>query len=304
MHPTTMPTPNLPNLPPKISLEIYKACPTFSTASALSQVSRSFHNIWVANIASICDAIFPQAIECHDEARSLFEAQEKVAPIEEALQSRLQKVLKSGRGGLPEVVFLLNVPKETRLAIEQVRRLISNANAMHTAMSRFDITTPQKNAKHRLAYRGMTHTERASFIKAYYRATALATMAHEKLLLDFLLPLDMLDLWQMWDILNWKVHLDGPQPMLKLGRIVRWDEGKLSPAKISKLRWRKAHHNLEGFLWEVESHVEVRVPILHKDARDLIFPSIIDGEVGRTGSSRGSRMADILALLGIRSIDS
>jgi len=190
-------TPSSYSLPSEVILTIQQISPTFSTASALSQSSHAYHNLWIANIPSICSTIFPRAIEFYDQACVLFEAQEKITPIDQALARRLKVALKSACGGLPEIIFVLQASPDTTKAIERVRRFASNANTIYTALDRFDITAVRKNQMQALKYRDMTPTERASFIKAYYRVTALDTLAKGFSLHELLAPLDMLDLWQI-----------------------------------------------------------------------------------------------------------
>lgn len=193
------------DLPSHIIVKIYQSCPHFSTVSALSRTSHTFSDLWTTNITSICTTIMARNIECYDEAYVLYLAQEAVAPIDQALKRREDVVRRYRRDALPEISYLQPESFQTRLTIECMQRFQSNANTMYTALERFNIMAVHKDQKRTLPYRSMTATERESFIKAYYRVTALATLAQRPYLRDLFMPLDMLDLGQMWDVMLWLV---------------------------------------------------------------------------------------------------
>lgn len=191
------------DLPSHIIVNIYQFCPKLSTVSALSRTSHFYNDIWAANIPLICITIQSRDIECYEQACVLFSAQEAVAPIHQALKRREGILQRYGRGALPGSPTSQPKSVNTKLTVERMRRFHSNAITMYIALDRFNVTTVHKDQKRTLPYRNMTATERENFIKAYYRVTALATLAQQSILRDLFMPLDMLDLGQMWDVMMW-----------------------------------------------------------------------------------------------------
>lgn len=193
------------DLPSRIIVKIYQFCPDLSTVSALSRTSHFYNDLWAANIPLICTTIQSRDIECYDQACLLFSAQESVAPIHQALKRREGILQRYGRSILPGSSTSQPKSVNTRVMVERLRRFHSNAFTCTLTLDRFNITAVHKDQKITLPYRSMTATERERFIKAYYRVTALATLAQQSILRDLFMPLDMLDLGQMWDVMRWLV---------------------------------------------------------------------------------------------------
>ena len=292
-----MAPPSLTNMPSEVLMRVFRHTTTFSTASALSRTSPAIHAIWTANIPVICHIILPIAIECYEQASELFGAQEEVAPVAGALWSRLLSVWDSERRELPEIRYLSLAPMKTKMAIEKVRRMVSNAKLMESILERFNVseTWTSLSDNFQLEPREMRAAERERFIKAYYRATSLATLVEEPNLRRRFAHLDRFEFLQLSDVTLFMGAKKNPCPMLKLSN---YCTNKIisSPCERSLRNWndfgdilRSAHYRL------------LKLPMNQQFIRsynelELRYQFIRDGQWERAKEGRGPPLGKLLAL--------
>ena len=227
----------------------------------------------------------------------LFEAQEEVAPVAQALRSRLVSVLETERRKLPEIKYLMLAPKATKEAIEKVRRMVSNAKLMESILERLNIseTFTSLNNNFQLEPREMFATERERFIKAYYRATSLATLVEEPSLRIRLARLDRFEFFQVNDVTLFMGAKKNPLPMLKLSNYCS-KRGIMSPCERTERNWNELGEILRSANYRL-----LKLPMNQQFNRryeglELRYRFIRDGDWESANEGREPLLADLLAL--------
>lgn len=160
------------DLPPELVIQIFKALDSFPAAWSLCKTSRQLDSIFTLNTKSILHNI---AFRC-PQAQQLASAQ--------------------------ELATLRQQPHSTDEAMAPTRsqRIRSNASAALGALGHYEVSvfnhSEQEGHEH-LSRRHLTAAEQVAFLRAYYRALALATLGKPKIPFESLARLSMLEYLQM-----------------------------------------------------------------------------------------------------------
>ncbi|KAF6225926.1 hypothetical protein HO173_012698 [Letharia columbiana] len=205
------------DLPAEIIIQVFKSVDDFSTAAALSNVSRNLFTIWKQDLPSICRAVLPRTVDCFDEAQDLMEAQSHSAQNQQSSDA-IQATI-----GRAELFF-------------------SNAAIAWLASSRYERSVID-HAKGKFDDRGMTTAERTYFVKAWYRLMTIITLVKdfEPLPYGRLVSMDFLGFSQMMDVLHWlEYHSQKKKATLK-SITLHNDDLRPYIALVGSQRWWSLH---------------------------------------------------------------
>lgn len=160
------------DLAPEILILIFRSCPTFSTASALSKTSHQLHEIWIANNESITTNILPSVIHCAKEACQLeaFSIPRCEPDVEAA--SQLEEYSISGFE-----------PHKHQATINRIQRILASDKTIQLALELFasgksprasylqNLPTPTLHPR-----AVFTDEDGHEFLRAFYRISILGAL--------------------------------------------------------------------------------------------------------------------------------
>ena len=175
-----MPSKILTELAPELIIQILKSSDRFADLISLSSTSRKMFIIWKMNIDGICEAVVARCVPGYAQAKEVIEAQEKTEGDEH-----------SGFG--------------YKSAVDRAKWIFKDADIAAKALHYFEQWLFDSWTNRRLSVKKakLTLTEQKHFIRAYYRATILATLSEELLSCQLLLSWNMLDFEQVKDVMQW-----------------------------------------------------------------------------------------------------
>lgn len=189
-----LPTATLISLPPELIITIFRTTDSFGTALALGNSCRRLKSVWKIN----SDAILPSFVECFPQARELAYVQEKAA--HESAYSQAEASTQPRISPFPH--------KHITIA----QRMWHNVDLALRILKRFEVRVGRAPSLKRATGSELTPTERADFLRGFYRAMTLTieiAAYRDGIPQSFLAPLDMLSYLQMkeaMDVLN--LHLN------------------------------------------------------------------------------------------------
>ena len=192
-----MPSQILTDLAPELIIQILKSSDSFADLTSISSTSRKMFLIWKMNIDSICEAVLARTVPCYAQARELIEAQEKAEGDEYSVIGY-------------------------QSAIDRAKWMFKDADIAAYAVDVFQ----------EMIFRKMTRADQKDFIRAYYRATTLATLGEEPQSCPLLLSWNMLDFEQVNDVMKWLGCYCVPSHLRRIN--VRFD-GEV---------WRRTHTSM------------------------------------------------------------
>ena len=139
--------------------------------------------IWKTNLDAICEAILPRAIDCFQQASELLAAQERAEGEVQAVAG-FQTAMDRAKAML----------KGADAAARAVGYFENTVQGRFKICSLYESPSPLRTA--------LTPTESMDYIRAYYRAKTLATLAKGPLPCHILSSLDMLAYRQMKDAMD------------------------------------------------------------------------------------------------------
>ena len=183
-----MPTAQITNLAPELISQIFCSMEDFLSATNLGKTSHKFQAIWQQDIDQISHAIHQNSIECtHQVYEYLFVSIEAGKTIL--------------RGDKREI------------AIAKTLILMDRASNADKALSKFvEFVAGQFPAD-----AAITPITRRDFIKAYHRAWTLATRAPQLPPYQMVIRMDVLELLQLGEVLNWMTMLTNDFDRAELG---------------------------------------------------------------------------------------
>lgn len=262
-----MPSIILTDLAPELLIHILKSADNFADVTSLSSISRKMFIVWKTNIDVICNAILERTVPCFAQARELVETQEKAEGDEH--------VVFGYQSAIDRVQWML---KEADTAAKVFVHFQSDAYVIFSAYDR--ALVKQK-------------TLRIDFIKAYYRATTLATLGTDSIPLRLLLSWDALDCERVWDVNTWLLDFYGPSLLKELGVWMEWNDR--NPIPTGKT-------NSES-LAEISKFLKALILALDKVAAKPGSRMLFSGLIGcghypaESATNRGAHLADLLPLL-------
>lgn len=178
-----MPSTTLTDLAPELLIQVLKSSDTFADVTSLRGTSRKIFMIWKTNLGAIREAVLPRTIDCFEQARELLAAQERV-------------------GGERHVVH------EHQTAMDRVKWMLKGADTAARALGYFEEKVIHNQNRFEFGVYSpkripLTPIESTDFIRAYYRAKTLATLAKGPLPCDMLSSWDMLAFKHMKDVMEW-----------------------------------------------------------------------------------------------------
>ena len=165
------------DLPAELIIQVFHSVDDFSTAAALSSVSRSLFSIWKQDLPSFCKTLLPHTIDCFDQAKDLVEAQSQSTHNQQSSDAN-------------------------EAAIGRAKLFFANARIARLASHHYERSAIYKGLLNGL---GMTKAERTSFVKAWYRFITIATLGcdFQPLPYRILTSMDFLQFLQMMEVLLW-----------------------------------------------------------------------------------------------------
>ena len=174
---------SLPGLAPELKIQIFKSMDSFGSVAVLSSTSRAFHDIWMSDTKSICDAVLQRIIECPIEiAAALVDAQES---------SQLAV-------HVPNLDTRQKDHSAHQSVIERTQRMLVNADTTLSIfkyfdyiMSFFSMFNPQE----------VLSTDQRHFFQAYHGAMTMVLCSHEGVPKSLIASWDMLKFQRVREVL-------------------------------------------------------------------------------------------------------
>lgn len=142
-------------LPAELLCRVFESADDFCVVAALSRTARIFHDIWLVNPTSICDAVAPRVFSNLADARRLVDVQE---------EAEASKQPQSRQHGCDK-------------AISRAKRLLFNARCASAACDSWVGVCEIHNYPVRRENTYMQPSERARFEHAFYRVWTVGVMA-------------------------------------------------------------------------------------------------------------------------------
>ena len=217
----------LTDLAPELLIQILKLTDSFADVTSLSSISRKMLIIWKTNVDAICAAILPRTVDCFEQALEFLAAQEKVQGDEHALFGHMT-------------------------AVDRAERMLKWRDTAAKALVYFEEDAIQ-NAHIGPLFR-MTPSDRVDFLRAYYGAATLATLAKGPFPCEVLASWDILAFRQVKVVMRWLMTYLPTRERLGLG--VEYDPNVVTrhtrradiPGENWPLIWAKAnalHHDIK-----------------------------------------------------------
>ncbi|CAF9940889.1 hypothetical protein IMSHALPRED_002209 [Imshaugia aleurites] len=183
-----MPAAQITNLAPELISQVFCSMEDFSSATNLSKTSHKFQAVWQQDIDQISHAIRQHSIECTDQ-------------VYEYLSASIEAEKTILRGDKREI------------AIAKTLILMDRASNADKALSKF----VKLIAGGSPADAAITATTRRDFIKAYHRAWTLAARAPQLPPYQMVIGMDVLELLQLGEVLDWMMILTTDPVRAELG---------------------------------------------------------------------------------------
>lgn len=261
----------LTDLAPELLIQILKSADNFADVTSLSSTSRKIFIIWKTNVDAICEAVLPRIVDCFEQALELLAAQKKVEGGKHAFYGHMT-------------------------AVDRAEWILKWADTAAKALVYFEEDLIGNAHKGRLFC--MTPSNRVDFLRAYYRAATLATLAKGPLPCEVLSSWDMLAFRQMKVVMRWLMAYAPPSERLEFG--MEYDSNVVThhtpraeiPGENWPLIWDKAnalHYDIRSLHCQSDDHSDFFAP----------FYSLLVNNFSQksTNSERGARLSDLLPLI-------
>lgn len=271
-----MPSTVLTDLAPELFIQILKSSESFADVTSFSSTSRKMFVIWKTNLDAICEAILPRTIDCFEEAQELLAAQERAEGEKHAVAGY--------RTALDRAKWMLEGADTAAIARRCFENCVIHCGNQQNFSSTWGIYPPKRTV--------LTPNQCMDFLRAYYRAKTLATLAKGPLPYDMLSSWDMLAFGQMKDAMTWLMM------------------GDLDPNLHHCDAYNMSRGVMIGEDWPL---IYDKIRALHEDIIDLPFSSNLevitsasisfygflfyDFHQKSTNSNRGARLSDLLPLV-------
>ncbi|CAF9943626.1 MAG: hypothetical protein ALECFALPRED_000804 [Alectoria fallacina] len=174
---------SLPGLAPELKIQIFKSMDSFGSVAVLSSTSRAFHDIWMSDTKSICDAVLQRIIECPIEiAAALVDAQES---------SQLAV-------HVPNLDTRQKDHSAHQSVIERTQRMLVNADTTLSIFKHFDYDVSFFSM---LNPQAVLSTDQRHFFQAYYGGMTMVLCSHEGVPKSLIASWDMLKFQRVREIL-------------------------------------------------------------------------------------------------------
>lgn len=261
----------LTDLAPELLIHILKSTDNFADVTSLSSISRQMFIVWKTNIDVICNAILARTVPCYAQARELIDAQEQ-AEGDEHLCFGYQS------------------------AIDRVQWMLKEADTAAKAYVYFGNIEVGFSAHRETPVEEL----RMEFIKAYYRATTLATLGKDSVPLRLLLSWDLLDCARVWEVNYWLLEYCDASRQRELGVWCEDFYHKSTPTGITSMEsWAE----IADFLGELTLRLAKVAPNPDQDPETwrTSSASIACDHYYDSATYRGPLVADLLPLLSQKS---
>ena len=183
-----MPTAQITNLAPELISQVFCSMQDFLSATNLSKTSHRFQAVWQQDIDHISHAIHQHSIECTPQ-----------------VYEYLSVSIEAGK------TILRGDNREK--AIAKTLILIDRASNADKAFSKFVEFVAHRSP----VDAAITPTTRRDFIKAYHRAWTMATRAPQLPPYQMVMRMDLFELLQLGEVLDWMLMLTNHLDRAELG---------------------------------------------------------------------------------------
>ena len=266
---------SLPHLPSELKIQIFGFLDNFSTVTALSCTSRTFHSIWKLNAKHICDAVLQRVIECPVEAKALIDAQQSTR------QTKDYQSLNENQKD----------QNDYQQAVERVQQYLTNVDMASLNLKYFEDLFRQGPEIGRM----LSSTERAHFMQAYYRARVLVLFSKDGIPTSLITPWNILDFKRVYEVLDYIFMYSSGATSRQIPALVSSEEsetllGRGIPAcKIALHRMDLLEDDIFAVLPEADDSWPVRQPFFYFITYDPL--------VSITDKLRNVPLAEILPLV-------